>query len=55
MAAEERRALCSVTAETVRAQAAGLAAQMAGGIRVAFGSKEAVEAAGALFDRIETL
>ena len=55
MMAADRKALCSVTAETVKAQAADLAKQMANGIRVAFGSKEAVEAAGTLFDRVETL
>ncbi len=55
MLAEDRRALCSVTAEQVRAQAADLAQRMAGGVRVAFGSKDAVEAAKELFDRIETL
>lgn len=55
MMAEDRKALCSVTAETVKAQAADLAKQMANGTRVAFGSKDAVEAAKALFDRVETL
>ena len=55
MMAADRKALCSVTAKTVKAQAADLAAQMANGTRVAFGSKEAVEAAGTLFDRVETL
>ena len=55
MLAADRKALCSVTAETVKAQAADLANQMAGAVRVAFGSKDAVEAAKDLFDRIETL
>ena len=36
-------------------QAAGLADAMAAGVKVAFGSKDAVEAAGTLFDRVETL
>ena len=55
MLAADRKALCSVTAETVKAQAADLANQMAGAVRVAFGSKDAVETAKDLFDRIETL
>ena len=55
MLAADRKALCSVTAETVRAQAADLADRMANATRVAFGSKEAVEAGKQLFDRIETL
>ena len=55
MLAADRKALCSVTAEQVKAQAADLAQRMAGGVRVAFGSKDAVEAAKELFDRIETL
>ena len=55
MLAADRKALCSVTAETVRAQAADLADRMANATRVAFGSKDAVEAGKQLFDRIETL
>ena len=55
MMAADRKALCSVTEQTIQAQAADLAERMAGGVRVVFGSKEAVEAAKAMFDRIETL
>ena len=55
MMAADRKALCSVTEQTIQTQAADLAERMAGGVRVAFGSKEAVEAAKAMFDRIETL
>ena len=55
MLAADRKAMCSVTAETIRAQAADLADRMANATRVAFGSKDAVEAAGTLFDRVETL
>ena len=55
MLAADRKALCSVTAETIRAQAADLADRMANATRVAFGSKDAVEAGKQLFDRIETL
>ena len=55
MLAADRKAMCSVTAETIRAQAADLADRMANATRVAFGSKDAVEAGKQLFDRIETL
>ena len=55
MLAADRKAMYSVTAETIRAQAADLADRMANATRVAFGSKDAVEAGKQLFDRIETL
>lgn len=55
MLAADRKALCSVDADTIRAHAAELTAQMQQGVRVAFGSKDAVEAAKDLFDHIETL
>ena len=55
MMAADRRALCAVNAERLKQQAAELGAAMAGGVRVAFGSKEAVEAAKDLFDTVETL
>ena len=55
MLAADRKAMCSVTAETIRAQAADLADRMANATRVTFGSKDAVEAAKGLFDRVETL
>ena len=55
MLAADRKAMCSVTAETIRAQAADLADRMANATRVTFGSKDAVEAGKQLFDRIETL
>ena len=55
MLAADRKAMCGVTAETIRAQAADLADRMANATRVAFGSKDAVEAGKQLFDRIETL
>ena len=55
MLAADRKAMRSVTAETIRAQAADLADRMANATRVAFGSKDAVEAGKQLFDRIETL
>ncbi len=55
MLAAERKAICAVNAETLKAQAAALSAQMANGVRVAFGSKESIEAAKELFDRVEVL
>ena len=55
MLAADRKALCAVDADTLKAQAADLPARMEKGVRVAFGSKEAVEAAKDLFDRVETL
>ena len=55
MLAADRKAMCSVTAETIRAQAADLADRMANATRVAFGSKDAVEAAKDLFDTVTTL
>ena len=55
MAAADRAALCAVDADTLKAQAAALPRQMEKSIRVAFGSKDAVEAAKGLFDRVETL
>ena len=55
MIAAERKSLCSVDAAALKAEAADLSARMEKGVRVAFGSKEAVEAAKALFDRVETL
>ena len=54
-AAADRAALCAVDADTLKAQAAALPRQMAKSVRVAFGSKDAVEAAKGLFDRVETL
>ena len=55
MLAEDRKTLCAVGADTLKAQAADLPARMEKGVRVAFGSKDAVEAAKDLFDRVETL
>ena len=55
MAAADRAALCAVDADTLKAQAAALPRQMAKSVRVVFGSKDAVEAAKGLFDRVETL
>ena len=55
MTAAERKSLCSVDAAALKAEAADLSAQMEKGVRVVFGSKEAVEAAKELFDRVETL
>ena len=55
MLAADRKALCAVNADTLKAQAADLPERMQKGVRVAFGSKEAVEAANGLFDRVETL
>ena len=55
MMTADRKALCAVDADTLKAQAADLAARMEKGVRVVFGSKEAVEAAKDLFDRVETL
>ena len=51
----ERKSLCSVDAAALKAEAADLSARMEKGVRVVFGSKEAVEAAKELFDRVETL
>ena len=42
-------------AELLKAQAAELGAAMATGVRVTFGSKDAVEAAKDLFDTVTTL
>ncbi|MBU8990381.1 insulinase family protein [Faecalibacterium prausnitzii] len=53
--AAERKSLCSVDAAALKAEAADLSARMEKGVRVVFGSKEAVEAAKELFDRVETL
>ena len=55
MLSADRKALCDVDAALLKEQAASLSAAMAGGVRVAFGSKDAVEAAKALFDHVETL
>ena len=55
MTAVERKSLCSVDAAALKAEAADLSARMEKGVRVVFGSKEAVEAAKELFDRVETL
>ena len=55
MMAADRKALCAVDADTLKAQAADLPARMAQGAQVVFGSKEAVEAAKERFDRVETL
>ena len=55
MMAADRKALCAVDADTLKAQAADLSARMAQGVRVVFGSKEAVEAAKERFDRVEIL
>ena len=55
MTAAERKSLCSVDAAALKAEAADLSARMEKGVRGAVGSKEAVEAAKKLFDRVETL
>ena len=55
MAAAERQAMCEVDGAWLKAQAAALTDAMQNGVRVAFGSKEAVEAAKDLFDTVETL
>ena len=55
MTAQDRRELCAVDAGLLKAQAAELGAAMASGVRVVFGSRDAVEAAGALFDTVQTL
>ena len=55
MKAADRKALCAVDATLLKEQAAGLADAMAAGVKVTFGSRDAVEAAGSLFDRVETL
>ena len=55
MKAADRKALCAVDAALLKEQAAGLADTMAAGVKVTFGSRDAVEAAGSLFDRVETL
>ena len=41
--------------DLLKEQAAGLADAMAAGVKVTFGSRDAVETAGSLFDRVETL
>ena len=55
MAAAERQAMCDVDGAWLKAQAAALTDAMQNSVRVAFGSKEAVEAAKDLFDTVETL
>lgn len=55
MKAADRKALCAVDAALLKEQAAGLADAMAAGVKVTFGSRDAVEAAGSLFDCVETL
>ena len=55
MKAADRKALCAVDAALLKEQAAGLADAMAAGVKVTFGSRDAVEAAGSLFGRVETL
>ena len=55
MRAADRKALCSVDVALLKAQAATLSDVLSGGVRVAFGSKDAVETAKDLFDRVETL
>ena len=55
MMTADRKALCAVDAELLKAQAAELGAAMATGVRVVFGSKDAVEAAKDLFDTVTTL
>ena len=55
MLAADRRALCGVDEAALKAMAADLGKAAEQGTRVAFGSKEAVEAAKELFDRVETL
>ena len=55
MLAADRKALCAVDATLLKAQAAELGAAMASGVKVAFGSREAVEAAKDMFDTVEAL
>lgn len=55
MMAADRKALCAVDAALLKEQAAELGAAMANGVRVVFGSKDAVEAAKEMFDTVETL
>ena len=55
MLAADRKALCAVDAAMLKAQAADLTAKMEKGVRVAFGNKDAIEAAKERFDRVETL
>lgn len=53
--AADRAALCGMTPAALREQTAGLAEAMAAGVRVAFGSREGIEGAKDLFDRVEVL
>ena len=55
MMAADRKALCAVDAALLKEQAAELGAAMANGVRVVFGSKDAVEAAKEMFDTVETI
>ena len=55
MMAADRKALCAVDAALLKEQAAELGAAMANGVRVVFGSRDAVEAAKEMFDTVETL
>ena len=55
MLADDRKSLCAVDADLLKVQADELGAAMASGVKVAFGSREAVEAAKDLFDTVEAL
>ena len=55
MLAADRKALYAVDADLLKVQADELGAAMASGVKVAFGSREAVEAAKDLFDTVEAL
>ena len=55
LAAADRAALCAVTEDWLHQAAAGLPALLEWGVRCAFGSREAIERAAGLFDRVETL
>ena len=55
LAAADRAALCGVTGPWLNAEAAALADKMAGGVRCAFGSREAIGRAKDLFDHVEVL
>lgn len=55
MLAADRKAMCGVDAALLKQQADALPEKMAGGVRVAFGSRETIEAAKALFDAVEEM
>ncbi len=55
ISAADRAAICGVTGPWLQTEAGHLAAKMAQGVRCAFGSRDAIERAVGLFDKVESL